>query len=302
MKINEILEKVGKDIMSDETKKAITDSFNSAVDALVTERAELAVKDAVQKIDEVHSEKLQKLLDTIDDVHTSKLEDLVKKIDENHTNKLKDVVTKYETMLKEEAEGFKETMVSEISNFIDTYLEQAVPQKQIAEAVENLSAKNTIEKLRNVLAVDDEFVTKQVSSALADAKNVVDSAKNELNEAMKENIRLSQELKKTGSALLLEKKTTGLPDKKRSYITRLLSDKTPEEIEENFQYVIEMFEREEKEKAEVITEDAKSASVSKTVDTPKSVITEEVTDSRNNTAPVDAGVPEYLIALKKLDK
>ena len=77
MKINEILEKVGKDIMSDETKKAITDSFNSAVDALVTERAELAVKDAVQKIDEVHSEKLQKLLDTIDDVHTSKLEDLV---------------------------------------------------------------------------------------------------------------------------------------------------------------------------------------------------------------------------------
>jgi len=302
MKINEILEKVGKDIMSDETKKAITDSFNSAVDALVTERVEIAVKNAVQKIDEVHSEKLQKLLDTIDDVHTSKLEDLVKKIDENHTNKLKAVVTKYETMLKEEADGFKETMVNEVSNFVDAYLEQAVPQKQIAEAVENLSAKNTIEKLRNVLAVDDEFVTKQVSSALTDAKNVVDSTKNELNEAMKENIRLSQEFKKASSALLLEKKTSGLPDKKRSYITRLLSDKTPAEIEENFQYVIEMFEREEKEKAEVITEEAKVASVSKTVDTPKSVITEEVTDSRNNATPVDTGVPEYLSALKKFDK
>jgi len=300
MKINEILDKVGKDLMNDETKKAITESFNGAVESLVNERVEIVVKDAVQKIDADHSEKLQKLLDTIDEDHTKKLGDLVKRIDENHVGKLKNVVTKYEGMLKEEAEQFKETMVSEISNFMDAYIEQAVPQKQINEAVENISAKNTIEKLRNMLAVDDDFVTKHVSSAVSDAKIVVDDMKNELNEAMKENIRISQELKKASSALLLEKKTSGLPDKKRSYVTRLLSDKTPEEIDENFQYVVEMFERDEKEKAEVITEKAKNDSVSNTVDTPKSMITEEVTDSSNVTAPVQ-GVPEYLSALKKLD-
>jgi len=301
MKINEILEKVSKELMTDETKASITEAFNGAVDTLVKERVEIELKEKIQQIDEDHSTKLQKLLDTIDEDHTKKLEDLVKRVDENHTNKLKTVIQKYETMLKEEAEGFKTKMIDEISNYMDLYLEKHVPQKQIDEAVTNIAAKKTIEKLRNMLAVDDDFVTKQISEAIANAKTEVDTLKTDLNETLKENITLAQELKKANSALLLEKKTTGLPDKKKAYVARLLSDKPVEEIEENFQYVVEMFERDEKEKAEVITEKVIKTSVSTIVDTPKSVITEEVTDS-NNEVTQQGGVPEYLSAMKKQDR
>jgi len=302
MKITEILEKIGKEVMSDEIKQAISESFNGAVEGLVKERVAIELKDQVLKIDEDHSAKLQTLLDTIDEDHTKKLEDLVKKIDENHANKLKTVVQKYETMLKEEAEGFKNKMVDEISNYLDLYLDKTVPQAQISEAVSNISAKKSIEKIRNMLAVDDDFVTKQISEAIADAKTSVDTLKGDLNETLKENITLAQELKKANSALLLEKKTAGLPDKKKAYAVRLLSDKPTEEIEENFQYVVEMFERDEKEKAEVITEKASKASVSTTVDTPKSVITEEVTDSSNEVSSQPASVSGYLSAMRKFDK
>jgi hypothetical protein len=301
MKIQEILEKVGKDVMSDETKSAITEAFNSTVESIVKERVDLEIKNVVENINDDHSKKLQTLLETIDKEHTEKLESFYNQITENNTNKLKEVIKKYEGMLSESANEFKDKLISEVSNYIDLCIEKAIPKETFEKAVHNMLANETLDKLRNVLVVNDEVVTKQVTEAVHNAKTTVEDMRKELNEALKENMGLAQSLKQAKAAILLEKKTTGLPQKKRNYITRLLSDKSEGEIEENYQYVVEMFERDEDESTAEVTVKAKEGSVTKTVDTPKSVITEQVVDSAT---PVESptGTSEYLNALKKFDR
>jgi hypothetical protein len=294
-KIKEIMDQVGKDILTEDTKKAITDTFDGAVNDLVTERVKIEVTSALEKLDEDHSQKLKNLLATIDEDHTKKLKDIVQKIDENHAKKLTLVVEKYETMLKEEADEFRKSMVNEISNYLDLYVEKTIPKEQISEAVENVAARKMVEKIKKIVSVDDEYVTKTISEAVEDGKNTIEQLRQDLNEAMKENIKINHDKKVISAQYLLEKKTANLPDKKKAYVVKLLGEKAPEEIEQNFSYVVEMFERDEKDQVKTAGDKAKSSAVSKTVDTPKSVITESKTEKLSDSTS------EYLSVLKEQD-
>lgn len=300
-KFKDILDKVGKDILSEETKIAITTAFDGSVNELVKERVQLEVTNALQTLDEQHSSKLQKLLETIDNDHSKKLTDVVKKIDENHSAKLREIVRKYETMLKEEAVSFKDYMTAEVNNYLELYLDKTIPKAQITEAVENTRSRKFVEKLRKILAVEDEFVTKTIAESVGDGKKTIDTLRRDLNEAMKENIKINQDLRKVNAEMVLERKTSGMPDKKRGYVRRMLGEKAPEEIEKNFDYVVEMFEREEKEQISTASEKARQTAVSKTSDVPKSVITETVNDSADVTQKGEP-VNEYLKELERFDK
>jgi len=75
-----------------------------------------------------------------------------------------------------------------------------------------------------------------------------------------------------------------------------LSDKTPEYIEENFNYVVEMFEREDKEASTKLVEEAKEKAFTKDARVPKAVVTESSTVE--SSAPVNG----YLSALQGIDK
>ena len=88
-----------------------------------------------------------------------------------------------------------------------------------------------------------------------------------------------------------------LPDKKRAYVSKLLAEKSADEIEQNFQYVVEMFERDETEQAEVITEQAVEETISRTIDTPKSSENAEAVSEQTESKPVNG----YLTELKRLD-
>lgn len=77
-----------------------------------------------------------------------------------------------------------------------------------------------------------------------------------VNELSKENALIKENYSKTKSALILESKTGGLSDKKREYIKRVLSDKTPKFIEENFDYTLRLFDKKEQERISIIKEQA----------------------------------------------
>lgn len=257
MKIEEILEKIGKDVLSEETKKTISQAFTGAVDALVKERIDIEVKAALDKMDEEHVGKLHSLVEKIDTDYSGKLVQVVNSLNKNHAEKLKIVIEKYESMLKDEALKFRDQMIGEVSNYLELYLNKIVPSQQIAEAAENVKSKRLVEKMKKILAVDDEFVIQSISEAVKDGKSTIEDLQKELNEALKENIRINQDLKKANAALILEKKCADLPEKKSNYVMRLLGDKTPQEIEENFTYVVEMFERDETEESVQATDQAK---------------------------------------------
>jgi len=337
MNIKGILQEKFKDYLSEESLEVISQAFEVSVqqaaaeqqrlneeslqekiNQLADERAKLQVEAATIQIDEDHSLKLQHLLESIDADHTEKLQKLVEAIDTDHTAKLRQVlqaidnkhsamleqvINKYETSLHSEAATYKDTLVEEISNYIELYIDKLVPQKQIDEATNNIQARRILEQVRQIVSIDEEFINTEIKEALVDGKRTIDSLRRELNEAVSTNRNLSQKLTGTESALLLENKTKSLPEETRRHVKRLLKDKPVEYINENYQYVVEMFEKETRLQEDLYKDEAvHQRLVESTVDRPEleypSFIEESVSPLRNT---AEAGsVTGYLSEMKRL--
>lgn len=297
-KFSEILSKVDSNVINEETAKAITEAFEAAVEEKVNSRVELELESSLSKQDEEHAAKLEKLLEAIDADHTDKLQKVVSTITENHTGKLEQLVSFYRKALNEKAESFSNKIVSEISNYLDLYLESKVPSLQLEEAVANTYARKQLSKIREMVGIDPETINEDVKNMIAEGKKKIDELNGKLNESYKENHQLLQQIKKNSTSITLEQKTKGMPAAKKEFILNLLSDKDSSYIEENFNYVVEMFERSEDEKATVLVEEAKKKAVSLKASVPtKTVVTESVaTETKvENSTPVSG----YLSELKK---
>ena len=278
MNIISILQEKFKDHLSEDSLNVIAQAFNESVQSAVIEqtgsmnelieqranelaedRIRLQVEAATIRIDEEHSAKLTHLLESIDQDHTNKLQKLVEHIDADHTNKLKkvlnaiddkhtvmleQVIAKYENTLQREAVAYKDKLVEDVSNYIELYIDRLIPQNQIEEATQNIQARRILEQVRQLISIDEEYINSEIKEALVDGKRTIDSLRKELNEAVSTNRDLDRKLTGVESALLLENKTKGLPEDTRRYVKRLLKDKPVDYIKENYQYVVEMFEKE----------------------------------------------------------
>jgi hypothetical protein len=282
-KFAEILKQVDESVINEETAKAITEAFDSAVEEKVNARVTLELEGALSKQDENHANKLKTLLEAIDTDHTGKLQQVVNALTENHTDKLKNVISFYRKAINEKAEKFSGKIVSEISNYLDLYLDKNVPNLQLEEAVQNTYARKQLDKIRELVGIDPDYINESVKSVVSKGKSKIDDLNEKLNEAYKENHMLAEKLKLNETAVLLEKKTKGLPSAKKEYIFNLLNDKDSSYIEENFNYVVEMFERSEEEKSSDLVQEAKKKALSGDVKPyAQSVIKESKTVSSEN--------------------
>ena len=85
----------------------------------------------------------------------------------------------------------------------------------------------------------------------------------------------------------------------RNYIVKMLDSKSPEYITENFDYVVEMFEKAEDDEAVILSEEAHHQAASREVAPPTSeLIDESVSDSQDDR---QSGATDYITELKKLD-
>lgn len=248
----ELLKEVTKDILSEDSLAQIQEAF----DAAVNERVDLHVEKALVEQDDNHTTKLEKLLEAIDTDHSSKLESLVEAIDKNHAQKLQVIVGKYKSALNEEASQLKEDLVENISNYLELYIDKAVPAEQINEAVSNKRAKTVLNELRQVLAVDGILGKETVREAIRDGKKQIDESNSKLNSLVEENTKLRETLDRSQAELILERKTAGLPEQKRKYVTRVLVDKDPQFIAENFDYTLSLFEKQDQDQRENLKEQA----------------------------------------------
>jgi hypothetical protein len=314
MDFKSILKEQFKDLITEETLTAVHEAFEAAVNEKAEQRAELAVEAATTKLDEDHAAKLESLIESIDTDHTAKLQKLVEtidfdhaqklkavltKIDEDHTAKLEAVVGKYETTLKEEAESFRSRLVDEISNYMDLYLEKVVPTSQVNEAVENIRSRKVLDEIRKLVGINEEFINGEIKDALIDGKTTIDSLKKELNEALEANTVLNAKLNNAEAKILLEEKTKDMPESTKAYVSKLLRGKSPEYIQENYQYVVEMFEKETSEQVE----DAKEKVASRIVEAVDRPETETLVEEAISRPPVENQSPVggYLNEMKKLD-
>jgi len=243
-------------LLTDEAKQVLTEESLQVIEAAFTKKLELTVESALAQQDDLYAKKLEQLIAAIDKDHTTKLKRVVEAIDKNNSNKLVKVVKRYETELTNEASSFKEALVESISNYLEEFIDEAIPTEAISEATKNRTAREVLGNLRKVLAIDSALMSESVQDAVVDGKKQIDELTKKVEGLSKENALIKENYLKTKSALILESKTSSLSEKKREYIKRVLGDKSPKFIEENFDYTLRLFDKKEQERIDIIKEQA----------------------------------------------
>ncbi|NBW56940.1 hypothetical protein EBR43_03990 [bacterium] len=288
--VTDILKEVTKDILSEDNLKEIETAFN----ATVNDKVKIHVEKALNEQDEDYAKKLEKLVEVIDADHTTKLNQVVEAIDKNHAQKLKTIVGKYEKTIKEEASAFKSNLVAQVSKYLEIYLEEKIPAKQIQEAVNNKKAAKILGDMRNMLSVNEALAKDSIRDAVIEGKNRLDEAVQQLEAANKKVEQLTQSLTKAESETILEKKLSTLEKDKKAYMKKMLSGKSSQFINENFDYTLKLFEKSEEERLANLKEEAVNEAVSQKVDRP--VIEETVQKEEDNRDP------SFGLYLKELNK
>jgi len=243
-------------LLPESVKEVLTEESVLSIEEAIKDKLTLSVEAALTSQDELYSEKLQELIQAIDKDHTTKLKRIVEAVDKNNAKKLIAVIKKYEGEVNNDASKFKNTLVESISDYIEEYIQEAVPTEAILEATQNRTAMEVLKNLRKVLAVDSSLMSESVKEAVVDGKTQIDMLSNKLAELEKENATIKEAYANTKVSLMLESKTSKLPAKKAEYMRKVLSDKTPEFIEENFEYTARLFDKKESERVSVIKEEA----------------------------------------------
>jgi len=269
-----------KNILPDQVKDLLTEDSLNTIETALQEKTALLIETALVDQDELYSQKLQQLMKAIDKDHTSKLKRVVEAVDISNARKLSTVVKRYEKEINKNAKTFKNTLVESISDYLEEYIDEAIPKDAIVEATKNKTALNVLTNLRKVLAVDAALMKESVKEAVQDGKTQLDTLNEQVAKLEKENKILKESYLKTKADLLLEEKTSDLPDKKKEYIKKVLGDKTPKFIEENFDYTLRLFDKKEKEKISQLKDEAFSRRVVKT-DAPRVNLQESTTKTIN---------------------
>lgn len=283
-----------KSLLTEDAAQTLSEESIQVIEQAFKEKLDLTVESALAAQDDLYAAKLQKLIKALDKDHTNKLHRVVEAIDKNNFGKLRAVVRRYERVLNNEASKFKTTLVESISNYLEEFIDEAVPKQAIMEATKNKTATKVLENLRKVLAVDTALMSESVQSAVVDGKQQIDTLSEKVSKLEKENALLKEHYTKTKSALILEEKVAGLPDKQKEYVKRVLGDKAPKFIEENFDYTLRLFKKQEQEQLNVIREQAFET---RKVKADRPVITESITGST-----VKQVSNPYVAELERLDR
>ena len=255
-KITDLLQEVGKDVLNEESLKSIETVFNEAVEKKADERAQIATEAALTAQDEEYSKKLETLIEAIDKDHCAKLEKVVEAVDKDRTRKLQNVIRKYQTALNEEATTLKDTLVESVSNYLDSYIDEAIPTQAIEEATQNRRAYDLLKDIRKSLSVDMVLANESIREAVVDGKQTIEESKKAISDLTVENKSIKDELDTIKKDLFLEKKLNGLDEKKCNFVRKTFKDKDLAFIEENFDYTVTMFDKKAQESLEILKEEA----------------------------------------------
>ena len=268
-----------KNLFSEDVQKILTEESLTAIQEAFESKVELAVEAALIEQDDQYAAKLKTLIITLDKDRTKKMRRVVEAVDKNNASKLVKVVKLYERDSKRDARKFKNQVVETVSQFIDAYISEAVDQKDIAQAVKNKTAFNVLENLRGVLGVDVAMMNKSIKGAVMDGADKINTLKTENAQLKSKLSNISESYQKIEVKSLLEEKTSKLPETKKNYIRKALEGKSVKFINENFDYTLRLFDKQEKEKLVTLKEEAINNRSVKPDVVPKQKI---VTESLNN--------------------
>jgi len=245
-----------KDLFNEDVRDFITDETLDAIEEAIQNKTELAVEVALQEQDEIYANKLQGLVGSLDKDKTKKMKKLLENSDKEKTAKLVKIIKKYEREQDQDIKSFKKEIVESVGVFIDEFIAEAIPAEDFKVAVQNKTAKAVLENLRNVLAVDSVLMKESVSSAISEGKTEIDGLRKEVSDLKKLNRVLKENKDQNDVRLYLEGKTSRFPTSKKKFVTKTLGDRSLSFIEENFDYTVRLYDKQEKKQFHTLKEEA----------------------------------------------
>ena len=278
-KITDTLKEAAKDVLTEETLEEIQNTFNEQLESKADERSKIAVAAALNEQDEKYAEKLEALLEAIDKDHCRKLRRVVESLDNDRTNKLKRVIKKYQSELNTEAVKLRDAIVESASEYLDSYIDEALPVSSIQEAVDNKKALGILENFRQTLGVDLALANETIREGVVDGKKQLDESNEQLKITSQQRNTLAEEVAELKKTIFLSEKTKNFDKKKTNFITKTFKGKDLDFIQENFKYTVKMFDKKHTEALDILKEDAISKSEIK--NEVKQELTTESTDVKN---------------------
>lgn len=245
-----------KNLFSEDVQKVLTDETLTAIEEAFNTKVELTVEAALTEQDDIYASKLETLIDTLDKDRAKKLKRVVEAVDKSNASKLVKIVKMYERDSKVEAKKFKKMMIESVSSYLDEFLKESVNHDDLAQAVKNKSAFNVLKNLQKVLAVDSVMMKESVQEAVIEGGDTIKKLEQENAELKKQFKALYEQNQRTEVISLLESKTSKFPETKKNFLRKALSDKSTKFIEENFDYTVRLFDKQEKSKLQTLKEDA----------------------------------------------
>lgn len=288
--LKSIFESVDKEILSEDTLKAISSLIEEKVNAKAQERVELEVENAVKTQYEKFKTVSEKAISAIDADHTNKIKMVVNAIMEDYDQKLLTVHEGYKNLIANTAIKHRDTLVESVDEFLDLYIEKSIPKQEIEEAAKNQYALKAIEEARKILGVDEKYIKSNIKEALVDGKRQMDTL-------LKENEELKKAKIIAESKKVLAEKTANLPVETARFVRSRLEGKSAKFIQENFEYVIDMFGRQEqKAKQSALLSEKKTYIVDRNR-VADEIIKESENKSKNQSNPQNPMEDLYLSGL-----
>ena len=210
-------------------------------------------------------------------------------------NKLKQLVEKFNKELNNNAKGFKDSIINNVSTYLEAYLDEAIPAEKLNEAVASKRAQVVLEQIKEILGVDSALAKKAVRAAVVDGKRQIDEATKRLEAAQKELQQIKEEYQNTKSELVLEKKLSSVEGRKKQYLEKVMRGKSAQFIAENFDYASTLFDKNKSKQLLTLKEEATEDVRSSVVDRP---IIEESVESSTETE-LGSYMTPYLNELNK---
>jgi cation transport regulator ChaB len=176
-------------------------------------------------------------------------------------------------------------MVDDVSNYLDLYLEKTFPQDMLEEAVNNKRADRLLSELQKMLAVDMALAKDSIKDAVVDGKAQINEANQSLATIVHENDSLRYQLASVKSEALIEHLSQDLPEVKKNYVKKVLGDKDAEFITENFNYTVQLFDKETEKRDQKLRKEAQTQVKGNVDSAVKEVVVESTSPVQEEAEP-----------------
>ena len=233
-------------------KKVLTEEQLTEIKAEFDKQVQIAVESALHKYDDEAVKRISDLEAQINESHARKLSLIRSK----YNTLLESIQKKHEEALTKEADAFKIRIAEQVEKFVNSKVNSIVNFDVIKEAAKNKTAAVVLESLRKQLAVDSALMQESVRKPLGEIKGKMAKAVSLIKSLKAENTRLNESLNTANAYLLIENKVAGLNEKEASHMRRMLTGKSVEYINEQFDYIRELYAKGQEVRRDNLKKDA----------------------------------------------